>query len=131
MTTFDKFDVQSIGYDDKGRVNQLTIVNSKKGVVAFTMGKQTAKKVKKADAPQTDEQAQEEHYEDVRNGTIGATRAKALEKHLGENGILVQTVYDLYKVKALKDLTEAQHANIIQFTKQIKEKQDGSESKTA
>lgn len=131
MTTFDKFDVQSIGYDDKGRVNQLTIVNSKKGVVAFQMGKQTAKKVKKADAPQTDEQAQEEHYEEVRNGTIGATRAKALEKHLGENGILVQTVYDLYKVKALKDLTEAQHANIIQFTKQIKEKQDGSESKTA
>lgn len=131
MTTFDRFDVQSIGYDEKGRVNQLTIVNSKKGVVAFQMGKQTTKKVEKVETPQTDEQAMEEHYEDVRNGTIGAKRAKSLEKHLGENGILVQTVYDLYKVKALKDLTEAQHANIIQFTKQIKEKQDGSESKAS
>lgn len=131
MTTFDKFDVQSIGYDEKGNINQLTVVNSKKGIVAFQMGKAKAKKVEKVDTPQTEEQAEEAHYDDVRKGAIGAERAKALEKHLGKSGILVQTVYDLYNVKSLKDLTEVQHQNIIQFTAKIKEKQDGSESKTS
>ena len=131
MTTYDKFDVQNIGYDDKGRVDRLVIVNEKKGAVVYTYGKAKATKVKKVDTPQTEEQAQEEHYDDVRNATIGPERARALEKHLSQNGILVKTVYDLYKVSSLKDLTEAQHTNIIQFTAKIKETQDGNQSKAS
>lgn len=123
-TTYDKFDVQSIGYDDNGRIIQLTIVNSRSKAQAFNMGK-----VK--DSPQTDEQAQEEHYEEVRKKVIGATRAKALEKHLSENGILVDTVYGLYKVSSLKDLTEAQHQNIHENLAKIKDYQNGSQSKSA
>lgn len=126
MTTYDKFDVQSIGYDDKGRVNQLVIVNEKKGAVVYTFGKTKAKKVQKVDTPQTDAQAMEAHYDEVRESSIGPEKARALEKHLSSHGILVKTVYDLYKVDSLKNLTEAQHNNIIQFTDKIKETQDGN-----
>lgn len=131
-TTYDKFDVQSIGYDDDGRINQLTIINAKTNKQVFSIGKAPRKKAApKVETPQTDEQAQEEHYEDVRKATIGPERAKILEKHLSNNGILVATVYSLYKVKALKDLTEAQHQNIAQNIDKIKEVQDGNQSKAS
>lgn len=132
MTTYDKFDVQAIGYDDDGRINQLTIINSKTNAQVYTFGKAPRKKAApKVEAPQTDAQAMEEHYEDVRKKPIGEARAKALEKHLGQNGILVDTIYSLYKVSAMKDLKEYQHQNIIENIAKIKEVQDGSQSKSA
>lgn len=132
VTTYDKFDVQSIGYDEDGRINQLTIINPRTNVQVYTFGKVAKKKpAPKTDAPQTDEQAAEEQYEEVRKTTIGDARAKALEKHLGQNGILVDTIYRLYKVNTLRDLTEAQHQNIVENISKIKEVQDGSQSKTA
>ena len=132
VTTYDRFDVQSIGYDDDGRINQLTIINPRTNAQVYSFGKAVKQKAApKVDAPQTDEQAMEEQYEDVRKKTIGGTRAKALEKHLSQNGILVDTVYSLYKVKNLKNLTEKQHQNIIENTAKIKEVQDGSTSKSA
>lgn len=134
VTTYDKFDVQSIGYDDDGRVNQLTIINPRTNAQVYTFGKAPKKKAApKVDAPVTTEQAAEEQYDDVRKKTIGETRAKALEKHLGQNGIMVDTIYSLYKVKTLKDLTENQHQNIAENIGKIKEVQEknGSQSKTA
>lgn len=132
VTTYDKFDVQSIGYDEDGRINQLTVINPRTNTQVYSFGKAPKKKpTPKVDAPQTDTQAMEEHYEDVRKATIGETRAKALEKHLSQNGILVDVVYDLYKVKRLQDLTENQHQNIVQNISKIKEVQDGNQSKTA
>ena len=132
MTTYDKFDVQTIGYDEDGRINQLTIINPRTNVQVYTFGKAPKKKAApKVDAPQTDTQAMEDHYDDVRKKPIGEARAKALEKHLGQNGILVDTIYKLYKVGAMKDLTENQHQNIIENISKIKEVQDGSQSKSA
>lgn len=131
-TTYDKFDVQTIGYDEEGRINQLTIINAKTKAQVFNFGKAPKPKAApEAETPQTDAQAMEEHYEDVRKKTIGETRAKALEKHLGQNGIFVDTVYGLYKVKTLKDLTEKQHQNIIENIARIKEVQDGEQSKAS
>lgn len=128
-TTYDKFDVQSIGYDEEGRINQLTVINPRTNAQVYTFGKASKKKpAPKVDAPQTDTQAMEEYYEDVRKETIGETRAKALEKHLSQNGILVDTVYKLYKVSALKGLTEKQHQNIVENISKIKEVQDGNTS---
>jgi len=132
VTTYDKFDVQSIGYDDDGRINQLTLINPRTNAQVYTFGKATKKKAApKVDAPQTDTQAMEEHYEDVRKKPIGEAKAKALEKYLGQNGILVGTIYDLYKVKSLKELTEEKHQNIIEFTAMIKDYQNGNQGKTA
>lgn len=130
VTTYDKFDVQSIGYDEDGRINQLTLINPRTNAQVYTFGKAPKKKAApKKDAPQTDAQAMEEHYEEVRGGTIGETRARALEKHIGENGIFVDTIYKLYKVTSLKDLTEAKHQNIIENIEKIKEVQNGNKSK--
>ena len=133
VTTYDKFNVQVVGYDEDGRINQLTIVNTRSNtqVYTFSQKRPAYKKATKQDAPVTDAQAMEEHYEDVRKATIGEAKAKALEKHLGQNGILVDTIYKLYKVTKLKDLTEDAHQNIIQFTDKIKEVQDGNQSKSA
>ena len=38
-TTYDSFKVKSIGYDEKGNINQLVIYNSKLNKVAYTFGK--------------------------------------------------------------------------------------------
>lgn len=63
----------------------------------------------------------------VRKDAIPDTKARALESLLGDNGILVDTIYKLYKVKKLSDLTEAQHSNIFENLDKIKERQDGEQ----
>lgn len=82
------------------------------------------------DLPEED-RTEQVKFDKVAKEPIGAARAKALEKHLSENGILVDTIYKLYKVKALKDLTENQMTNINGNIAKIKEVQDGDEGKTA
>lgn len=42
-TTYDKFEVSKIGYNDDGEINGLTIVNEKTGVVVYEMGKTPSK----------------------------------------------------------------------------------------
>lgn len=59
------------------------------------------------------------------NKTLTKTKVKALEAILNDNGILVDTIYELYKVKSLSELTEQKHRNIIEHLKEIKERQDG------
>lgn len=59
------------------------------------------------------------------NKTLTKTKVKALEAILNDNGILVDTIYELYKVKSLSELTEQKHRNIIEHLKDIKERQDG------
>lgn len=123
--TYDEFKVKEIGYDDAGRINALTIINQNmKNKVVYKLGKTKTEVY-------SDQQADEVNAEAVRKETIGETRARALERHLSDNGILVSTIYYLYRVKGLKDLTEAQHKNIVENIKKIKEAQDGSQSKTA
>lgn len=74
------------------------------------------------------EQEEAKKAEEVAKKPIGEARAKALEKHLSENGISVSIIYDLYKVKSLKELTEKKHQNIVENIKKIKEYQNGSPS---
>ena len=125
-TTYDKFSVDEIGYDEAGRINKLTISNTKTGKTVYSFGK--AKKAdKKKDTPQTVEQADEENREAIRKKPVGETKARALESLLGDNGILVDTIYKLYKVKKLSDLTEVQHSNIFENLDKIKERQDGEQ----
>ena len=62
--------------------------------------------------------------DDVGKEKISTTKVDALSALLQENGIKVETVYRLYNVKALSDLNEKQHTNIIKHIKEIKEKQE-------
>lgn len=128
-TTYDRFDVQSIGYDENGRICQLSIVNTRTHNLVYTFGKTAPQRQEQKE--NTSQALAQEHSESVVKKTIGETKAKAIEKHLGQNGIMVDTIYRLYKVSALKDLTEAQHQNIIQNITKIKEVQDGSQSPAA
>lgn len=114
MTTYDKFDVQAIGYDDDGRINQLTIINSRTNTQVYNFGKAPRKKAApKVDAPQTEEQAVEEHYDEVRNTPIGDTKAKTLNTEIQSRKIPVDMILTHKGVKRLADLNEGQHAEVI------------------
>lgn len=111
-------------YARKYALNGLFLIDDTKDADTDEWKNQTDRQKENAKA----EEVLEKKVEETSKKTIGDARAKALEKHLSQNGILVQTVYDLYKVKALKDLTEKQHENIANNIKKIKEHQDGSSS---
>ena len=53
--------------------------------------------------------------------TIGETKAKALADKLAKDGVSLDKVFELYKVKALKDLTEKQHSHILANIDKLKE----------
>ena len=114
-------------YARKYALNGLFLIDDTKDADTDEWKNQTDRQKENAKA----EEVLEKKVEETSKKTIGDARAKALEKHLSQNGILVQTVYDLYKVKALKDLTEEKHQNIIEFTGMIKDYQNGDKGKTA
>ena len=114
-------------YARKYALNGLFLIDDTKDADTDEWKKQTDRQKEEAKA----EEVLGEAAEKVAKQAIGEARAKALEKHLGENGIFVDTIYKLYKVKALKDLTEAKHENIINNIKKIKETQDGNQSKAS
>ncbi len=117
VTTNDKFEVRSIGYDDDGRINALEVWRLSSGkdrpeVLAYSMKpKRGAKKA--AEAPQTEEQAVEEHYDEVRNTPIGDAKAKTLGTELQSRKIPVDMILTHKGVKRLADLNEGQHAEVI------------------
>ena len=76
------------------------------------------------DEKSEEEKADDQKREAVRKEVIGETRAKALAHELNRVGIKPETIFDLYKVKVLKDLTEAQHTNIIDNIDKILELQE-------
>lgn len=98
-TTYDRFKVTSIGYDEAENINQLTIINEKTGQVVFELGKATKK---------------------IESAKISELHLKALLGLLGDEGIPADFICQGYKVKTLNDLTEAQHTQIAQNIKKIK-----------
>lgn len=63
----------------------------------------------------------EEKAEEVRRQKIGPIRAAALRKQLTAEEISEATIFSLYKVSDLSDLSETQHLNIIERLQEIKE----------
>jgi hypothetical protein len=61
--------------------------------------------------------------EAVGKETIGAAKAAALLSVLNKNEIKVEKIYELYKVKDLKELTEEKHSNIMANLEKIKAKE--------
>lgn len=55
---------------------------------------------------------------------IEPVKVDALKSMLKEQGIKEETVFHLYRVKSLSDLTENQHANIVKNIEKIKQKQE-------
>lgn len=63
----------------------------------------------------------EQKTEDIRKQKIGPIRAVALRRMLSKEEISEAAIFSLYKVSDLADLTEAQHKNINEHLKEIKE----------
>lgn len=62
-----------------------------------------------------------EHQQNIGKQLITEVKVKALIERCEKDGVPIQRILDLYKVKRLADLTEIKYANINQYWKQIKE----------
>lgn len=90
-TTYDSFKVKSIGYDEKGNINQLVIYNTKLNKVAYTFGK-TEEKVAKYPSKQ------EMLNKVSRNYPEGSENLKALLNSFGIDALEKMTDEQLYAV---------------------------------
>lgn len=105
-TTFDRFDVKDIGYDDNGVINRLVIVNnSKNGKTVFVMGKKGSQPEKTED-----EKGQEEMDKRLEQ-KIGEREVSVLTNILKPNQ--VEWVLQQCNIQALKDMTARQFAQVM------------------
>lgn len=100
---YEKFEVVQIEYDNKEEISNLVIVNSKSRVEVFKMG----------------EKATETFSGDNK---ISALQLKSLTKSCKEDGIEESYICELYSVKALADMTEAQMSNLVNNWDKMKAK---------
>lgn len=106
-TTYDRFAVKSLAYDDKGNISELEIINTKTHKVVYSYGKAKAQ-------------------DNVAEQKIGTARGKALAKELKNRGIDYKTIFRLYKVSKLADLKEKQLSNIAAHFDEIIAAQEGN-----
>jgi len=90
-TTYDRFEVKSIGYDDDGNINQLEIVNKTLVKEAYKMGAETEKAV-----------------DDPMNKKLPKEKVEALRNLCKKyNDMPEDRIYKLYGKKKLEDMTIA------------------------
>ena len=102
-TCNDRFSVTEIGYDDKRRINHLVIVNNRTKDIVFAMV---------ADEPKLQ----------ASNEKIDVVKARSLAKRCKDDGVNVENLCKLYKVKKLEDLTMKKFMNIHENWDKIKVK---------
>ena len=85
--TYDRFSVKDIGYDDQGNINRLTIRNDSIRRDVYTMG-----------------QEEKPH--------ISAVKVKSIEDKAEADGISIEKICKMLKVKKLEEMTEEQYAYI-------------------
>ena len=95
-TTYDKFSVEDIGYDEEGNINRLVIRNTKKNMIVFQMGE-----------PTTEEQKAQAEYDKKATKKITSTQVKSIratiDKHpdkMSEEGLC-----KYFNVNKLEDMT--------------------------
>lgn len=85
-TTTDRFAVESIGYSEDGNINNIVIINTKKGIVAY----------------------QWEKNEKILSEKIKAKDVKALQAKIAQKGVKTESVCKRYSVNDISELTFAQ-----------------------
>lgn len=110
-TTYDRFKVDDIGYDEDGTINRLIIRNmgtpfSKRNDIVYQLGEAV-----------TEEQKNVQKYEEVSNAKINDAQLKSLIKTIENNPdkLGVDALKKKYKVKDLADLTNANLSQIIRY----------------
>lgn len=101
-TTYDRFSVKSIGYDDEGNINKLTVVNDK-GAVVFTMGKA---------------ETEEEKMASKSNEKITTVQLKAVLISIDKNELKEDKICEYFGITRLEDMTTGQ---LVQFNKMVED----------
>ena len=109
-TTYEKFSVTKMDIVD-GKIVALNIASDKTGKIVYSFG-------------YTRNVANEEDAEQEQKPNI-----EALKSLLDKNGIRMETVFELYKIKSEEEITASKYANIIKNLDKIKQKQDEKEIK--
>ena len=104
-TTYEKFSVTKMDIVD-GKIVALNIASDKTGKIVYSFG----------------------YTRNVANEEDGVQEQKpnieALKSLLDKNGIRMETVFELYKIKSEEEITASKYANIIKNLDKIKQKQD-------
>ena len=109
-TTYEKFSVTKMDIVD-GKIVALNIASDKTGKIVYSFG-------------YTRNVANEEDSVQEQKPNI-----EALKSLLDKNGIRMETVFELYKIKSEEEITSSKYANIIKNLDKIKQKQDEKEIK--
>ena len=109
-TTYDRFVVDDIGYDNLGEINKLVIRNmgssyKKNGSIVFQFGEAT-----------TEEQKDEKKYDELRDQKITETDIKALKKAFTKEEN-VQKVFSHFGITQWEDMTVAQMSELARMVK--------------
>ena len=102
-STYDRFGVTEIAYDENGRICRLSIdnLNSKKNVFKWSSGQAEAR-------PEVDEKA-----EAIGKQIIPDAKIRALKKKADNDKVDTAKICELYGVKALELLNETQFSEIV------------------
>lgn len=106
-TTYDKFEVAEIGYDENRRINHLVITNNGKKV--YELGK---KPVRKSDSPKKEEPKPEEHVPANPTDKINKIKVMSLMSRAKADGVPEEVIFELCHVKSWQDITEEYHSKL-------------------
>lgn len=108
--TFDRFVVDSIGYDEEGNINRVVIRNTRTGDIVYQYGK-----------AETEEEQKQAEYD--RKGAEFITEAmlKALRSRISADKVSEDKLCQLYKTADLGHVTCVQYSNMNTHWEKIKE----------
>lgn len=101
-TTYDRFEVEDIGYDEDGNINRLIIRNATKNIIAYQMGEAV-----------TEEQKAQEQYDKVAEEKITAVQLKSIRTTIDKNPdkLSEEGICKYYKLNNLEDMTVANYTD--------------------
>lgn len=100
-TTYDKFSVDTIGYDEEGNINQLSIRNVSKGMIVYQMGEKVTEEQK--EQAEFDKRASER----ITSVHIAALRARYSKPDVQKN------IFDHFGISSWEEMTVAQMSELI------------------
>lgn len=109
-TTYDKFYVADIGYDENGIINRLVIYKENPNVKVYTYnagGTKEAEPVKetsKETPKETSKETPKKTKPDV-NSLISKVQAGALMKRIGDDQQVLEYILNSFKIKSINELT--------------------------
>jgi hypothetical protein len=111
LTTYDRFSVDTIGYDEEGNINQLSIRNEKKGnMIVFQMGEKV-----------TEEQKDQAEFDKKAEEKISEVQLKAVRSVIASNPgkMTEEELCKKYKIEKIEDMTIS---NLNSFTEMLTKK---------